>query len=234
MTTDVPTTDARHPSADYLEALYEIEEEGFPMVQAEIARWMGVSRPSVSEHVKRLVGDGLLTADGRILGFTPAGRAMAIGLVRRHRLAEHLLIDVIGLPWHQAHQEAEVWERVISAQVEDRLVDILGDPGACPHGNPIPGSSHEVDVSSLVALTDVAPGSTVTLRRLTEDLELELAVMRFLEDSGLMPGARIVVDGVGPDGSMSLTVAGKSAALGARFADNLWVEPAQRTGSHAR
>jgi len=224
MTTDAPTDDARHPSADYLEALYELEEEGFPMVQAEIARWMGVSRPSVSEHVKRLVGDGLLTADGRTLGFTGSGREMAIALVRRHRLAEHLLIDVIGLPWHQAHQEAEVWERVISAQVEARLVEILGDPGACPHGNPIPGSSHEVDVTRLTALKDVQPGSTVTLRRLTEDLELELAVMRFLEESGLMPGAEVVVDGIGPDGSMSLSVAGRSAALGAELADNLWVD----------
>jgi len=224
MTTDGPTDDARHPSADYLEALYELEEEGFPMVQAEIARWMGVSRPSVSEHVKRLVGDGMLTADGRTLGFTERGREMAIALVRRHRLAEHLLIDVIGLPWHQAHQEAEVWERVISAQVEARLVEILDDPGACPHGNPIPGSSHEVDVTRLTALKDVTPGSTVTLRRLTEDLELELAVMRFLEESGLMPGAEIVVDGIGPDGSMSLSVAGRSAALGAELADNLWVD----------
>ena len=99
-------------------------------------------------------------------------------------------------------------------------------PRRLPHGNPIPGSSHEVDVTSLVALKDVAPGGTVTLRRLTEDLELELAVMRFLEDSGLMPGAEIRVDGVGPDGSMSLTAAGKPVALGADLADNLWVEPA--------
>ncbi|MDH4112742.1 MAG: metal-dependent transcriptional regulator, partial [Actinomycetota bacterium] len=117
-----------------------------------------------------------------------------------------------------------VWERVISSQVEDRLVEILGDPGACPHGNPIPGSSHEVDVTSLVALNEVEPGTRVTLRRLTEDLELELAVMRFLEESALMPGAEVEVDGIGPDGSMSLTVAGRSAALGAALADNLWVE----------
>ncbi|MDH5312961.1 MAG: metal-dependent transcriptional regulator [Actinomycetota bacterium] len=224
MTTGVPEPQARHASADYLEALYELEEEGFPTVQAEIARWMGVSRASVSEHVKRLVADGLLAAEGRTLSFTVAGRALAVTLVRRHRLAEHLLIDVIGLPWHQAHQEAEVWERVISSQVEDRLVEILGDPGACPHGNPIPGSSHEVDVTSLVALNEVEPGTRVTLRRLTEDLELELAVMRFLEESALMPGAEVEVDGIGPDGSMSLTVAGRSAALGAALADNLWVE----------
>ncbi|MDQ3210817.1 MAG: metal-dependent transcriptional regulator [Actinomycetota bacterium] len=225
MTTDAPPAETRHPGADYLEALYELEEEGFPMVQAEIARWMGVSRASVSEHVKRLVGDGLLAADGRTLSFSESGRSMAIGLVRRHRLAEHLLIDVIGLPWHQAHQEAEVWERVISAQVEERLVVILGDPGACPHGNPIPGSSNEVDVTALTALNAVEPGGTVTLRRLTEDLELELPVMRFLEESGLMPGAEIEVGGIGPDGSMRLTVAGTSVALGEHLADNLWVQP---------
>ncbi len=220
------TSDARHPSADYLEALFELEEEGIPTVQAELSRWMGVSRASVSEHVKRLIGDGLLAVDGRTLRFTRAGREMAVTLVRRHRLAEHLLIDVIGLPWHQAHEEAEVWERVISDQVEARLVAILHDPGACPHGNPIPGSSNEADVSRLVALNAVVPGTTATLRRLTEDLELELDVMRFLESSGLMPGAELVVDDIGPDGTMSLRVGDKPAALGANLADHLWVDPA--------
>ena len=219
------TSDVRHASADYLEALFELEEERFPLVQAELSRWMGVSRASVSEHVKRLVADGLLTADGRTLGFTREGRDMAIVLVRRHRLAEHLLIDIIGLPWHQAHEEAERWERVISADIEDRLVILLDDPGACPHGNPIPGSAHEVDVTRLVALKDVPAGTAATLRRLTEDLELELDVMRFLEDSGLMPGGELRVNGVGPDGSMSLTVGREPVALGAHLADNLWVEP---------
>jgi len=218
------TPEDRHPSADYLEALFELLEENFPPVQAELSRWMGVSRPSVSEHVKRLVGDGLLTQAGRELRFTPDGEAMAITLVRRHRLAEHLLIDVIGLPWHTAHQEAERWERVISSAVEERLVAILGDPGACPHGNPIPGSANETDVGGLVALRDVEAGSTVILRRLTEDLELELAVMRFLEESGLMPGATIEVRATAPDGTMSLAVAGRASALGPRLSDNLWVE----------
>ncbi|HEY7659249.1 MAG TPA: metal-dependent transcriptional regulator [Actinomycetota bacterium] len=219
------TTAERHPSADYLEALYEIREEGLPAVQAEVGRWMGVSRTSVSEHVKRLAADGLVESRDRELDFTPAGRQMAVVLVRRHRLAEHLLIDVIGLPWHLAHSEAERWERVISDQVEERLVEILGDPGTCPHGNPIPGSSNPVDQTALVPLTDARPPVTVALRRLTEDLELEVDVMRFLEDSGLMPGATIEVDRVGPDGAMSLTVAGRPVALGANLADNLWVEP---------
>ena len=220
------TAEDRHPSADYLEALYEIVEEAMPPVQAELARWMGVSRASVSEHVKRLVADGLLTMDGRTLAFTPAGRALAVTLVRRHRLAEHLLIDVIGLPWYLAHSEAERWERVISEQIEERLVAILDDPGACPHGNPIPGSTHEVDVSAFVALRDLTPGTAATVRRLTEDLELELDVMRFLQDSGLTPGGELRVEGVAPDGAMSLSVAGRAVALGAHLSDNLWVEPA--------
>jgi DtxR family Mn-dependent transcriptional regulator len=215
----------RHPSSDYLEALYEVIEEDLPPVQAELARWMDVSRASVSEHVKRLVADGLLETEGRELRFTSAGEAVAITLVRRHRLAEHLLIDVIGLPWHKAHEQAERWERVIDDDVEARLVEILGDPGACPHGNPIPGSANEVDVSTLVALNDVDPGSKVVLHRLTEDLELELDVMRFLEESRLMPGATILVRSAAPDGTLTLDVEGTASALGSHLADNLWVEP---------
>jgi DtxR family Mn-dependent transcriptional regulator len=216
--------DGRHPSADYLEALYELMEERTPPVQAELSRWMGVSRTSVSEHTKRLVADGLLTTKGRELVFTKAGRTMAIRLVRRHRLAEHLLIDVIGIPWHEAHQEAERWERVISDSIEERLVQILGDPGSCPHGNPIPGSANEADVSDLVALRDVEPGHEVILRRLTEDLELDIDVMRFLEESRLMPGARIRVSSRAPDGTISLRVDRTTSALGSHLADNLWVE----------
>ena len=219
------TSEDRHPSADYLEALYEVIEEALPPVQAELARWMDVSRASVSEHVKRLVADGLLRQDGRELRFTTKGRAAAVSLVRRHCLAEHLLIDVIGLPWHKAHQHAERWERVIDDEIEERLVAILSDPGACPHGNPIPGSANEADVSSLVALNDVAPGSAVVLRRLTEDLELELEVMRFLEQNGLMPGATIVVRTAAPDGTLTLDADGTTSALGSHLADNLWVEP---------
>lgn len=215
-----------HPAAQYLEALYEIIEEDIPPVQARLADWMGVSRASVSESVKRLVGDRLLVADGRKLAFTTDGEAIARALVRRHRLAEHFLIRVIGLPWHKAHEEAGRWERVISDEVEERLVKILDDPATCPHGNPIPGSSHTVDHSRLVPLTSAAAGARFVLRRLTEDLELELDVMRFFEESGLVPGGRIHVRDVGPDGTMSLSVKGKPVALGAHLADNVWVERA--------
>ena len=185
------TAPRTHAASEYLEALYEMAEEDVPTVQARLAEWMGVSRASVSEAVKRLTRDGLLTSSGRELAFTPEGDALARTLVRRHRLAEHFLIRIIGLPWHQAHEEAERWERVISDQVERRMVELLDDPGACPHGNPIPGSANEVDHTDLVALRDVPTGTSATLRRLTEDLELELDVMRFFEVSGLMPGASL-------------------------------------------
>jgi DtxR family transcriptional regulator, iron-dependent repressor len=213
-----------HPSAEYLEAIYEMAEENIPTVQARLAEWMGVSPASVSEAVKRLTRDGYLTIEGRSLQFTPQGEAVAVVLVRRHRLAEHFLIRIIGLPWHKAHEEAERWERVISDDVEARMVEILDDPATCPHGNPIPGSSHHVDYSALVPLKDVGPGGRAVLRRLTEDLELELDVMRYFEQSGLMPGATIDVKGVAPDGTMHLEVADSSVALGAHLSDNLWVD----------
>jgi DtxR family transcriptional regulator, Mn-dependent transcriptional regulator len=213
-----------HPGAEYLEAIFEMAEERIPPVQARLAEWMGVSPASVSEAVKRLTRDGLLRVADRKLEFTKEGESLAVVLVRRHRLAEHFLIRIIGLPWYKAHEEAERWERVISDDVEARMLDILGDPATCPHGNPIPGSSHRVDYSALVPLKDVSPGGRAVLRRLTEDLELELEVMRFFEESGLMPGARIGVVSLAPDGTMTLEVQGASVALGPDLSDNLWVD----------
>lgn len=209
---------------DYLEALYEMDEEGIPTRQARLAEWLGVTAASVSEAVKRLTARDLVEiGDGRRLRFTRQGRNAARTLVRRHRLAERFLVEVIGLPWHLAHEEATHWGHVISEQVEERLVDILGDPGSCVHGNPIPGSRNEVRVDDLRPLHDVEPDTRVRLERLTEDLELELSVMRYFEESGLMPGAEIRVLGTAPDGTMTLEVAGEKVGLGGHLADNLWV-----------
>lgn len=225
---------AEHPAAAYLEALYEMGEEDIPLVQARLAEWLGVSAASASEAVRRLVRDGLVVNEGRRLAFTEAGQRLAEVLVRRHRLVEHFLIRILGLPWHRAHEEAVRWEKVVSDEVERRFVELLGDPATCPHGNPIPGAARPVDLSRLVRLRDVGPGSRVVLRRLTEDLELDLEVMRFLEESGLMPGAEIEVRSVAPDGAFALRVGDREVALGAHLSDNLWVEPAPaRRGSRA-
>lgn len=211
---------------DYLAAIYEMAEEGIPTVQAGLARWIGVSAASVSEAVKRLRRDRLLASEGRVLLFTPAGEQEARRLVRRHRLAERFIIEVIGLRWHQAHEEASAWERVISDQVEERLTVLLDDPATCPHGNPIPGSTHPADLEDLRPLRDFEAGDRVILMRLTEDLELELDVMRYFEENGLMPGGEILVVDTAPDGTMTLEVQGRTVGLGAELTDNLWVRRA--------
>jgi DtxR family Mn-dependent transcriptional regulator len=212
------------PAHEYLEALYEMAEEGIPTQQARLAEWLDVSPASVSEAVKRLARRGLVETGGdRRLRFTPEGQRVAEALVRRHRLAERFLVEVIGLPWHLAHEEATTWGPAISEQVEGRLVEMLKDPATCVHGNPIPGTRRPVDQKGLRPLHEMAPGERVTLERLTEDLELELDVMRYFEESGLMPGARIRILGVAPDGTMTLEVSGEKVGLGAHLADNLWV-----------
>lgn len=211
---------------EYLEALFEMREEGIPTQQARLAEWLDVTPASVSEAVKRMAQRGLVeTGQDRRVGFTASGEKLARALVRRHRLAERFLVEVVGLPWHLAHEEATEWGRVVSDRVEERLVDILGDPPTCVHGNPIPGTAHPVDQSDLQPLDGMAPGGRVRLERLTEDLELDLDVMRFFERSGLMPGAEVSVLSVAPDGTMTLEVAGEKVGLGSHLADNLWVRP---------
>src|SRR5919109_833811 len=128
-------------------------------VSARPAEWLDVSPASVSEAVKRLGQRDLVkTGDDRRIRLTGGGERLARALVRRHRLAERFLVEVVGLPWHLAHEEATEWGRVISDRVEERLVDILGDPPTCVHGNPIPGTAHPVDQSDLRPLDRVEAG----------------------------------------------------------------------------
>ena len=127
------------PVEEYLETIFSLEEEGIPVIQARIAERLDKAAPSVSEMLDRLEADGLITRSSRQIAMTPAGSAIAAGVVRKHRLAERLLVDIIGLEWDKAHLEAGRWEHVISDEVEARLVVLLDNPTTCPHGNPIPG-----------------------------------------------------------------------------------------------
>ncbi len=214
---------------DYLEALYEMAEEGIPTQRARLAEWLGVSPASVSEAVKRLIDRGMLThGDGRRLTFTREGKRTAEVFVRRHRLAERFLVEVVGLPWHKAHEEATHWGPVISDEVEPRMIAILNDPATCVHGNPIPGSRTKVDHRELRPLHDMEVGARVRLERLTEDLELDLEVMKFFEENGLVPGAELKIAAAAPDGTLTLRIGRREPALGPHLADNLWVRPLQR------
>ena len=184
---------------DYLETIYELEESGIPPMRARLVERLGISAPTVSETVARLEREGLLELDERkLLRLTDRGRQAATGVMRRHRLAERLLVDILHVPWHQVHEEAHRLEHAISETLEPYLVKALGDPGSCPHGNPIPGSANVVDISRQVGLTEVAVGRRVFVRRIDEALEAEPSVMRELEDNRLTPGspAEVLANGV--------------------------------------
>jgi DtxR family transcriptional regulator, Mn-dependent transcriptional regulator len=175
---------------DYLETIYELEESGIPPMRARLVERLGVSAPTVSETVARLEREGLLSLDERkLLRLTDRGRQAATGVMRRHRLAERLLVDILQVPWSQVHEEAHRLEHAISETLEPYLVKALGDPGSCPHGNPIPGSVNVVDITQQIGLTEVAVGRRVVVRRIDEALEAQPSVMRTLEDDCLTPGS---------------------------------------------
>ena len=223
-----------HGTDDYLEAVYEMHEEGAEVVQARLAERLGVSRAAVSEKIGRLSRMKLVQIDDeRVIQLTAHGRAVAEDAVRRHRMAERFLIDVLKLPWHKAHEEAERFQDAISEEVERRIMAMLGGPATCPHGNPIPGTGAKLD-RTLRRLEEFGAGDAVVLERLTEDVELHTDVLRYFEEHGLMPGNRIHVIGVAPDGTMSLEVEGTRSTLGAELADNLWVRPARKQRATAR
>ena len=194
---------------EYLETILEIEEEGIVPIRARLVERLGLSAAAVSEQVNRLVEQGYAELRGdRTLVLTESGRALAISIVRRHRLAERLLLDVIGLEWEKVHREADRWEHAISADVEEKLVELLGDPATCPHGNPIPGSAHRGEVVQSVVLTQALPGR-VRVARISEKVEMDDDALKLLAGARLIPGSEASVVSSGPDGVVLETEAGE-------------------------
>ncbi len=185
--------DLHDATEEYLETILEIEEEGIPPIRARLVERLGVSAAAVSEQVNRLVEQGYAELlDDRTLRLTDTGRELAVSIVRRHRLAERLLVDVIGLEWEKVHKEADRWEHAISAEVEEKLVQLLGDPATCPHGNPIPGSKHRPERTGATALSAFAPGPA-TVTRISEKLELDDDALAYVAGAALVPGATVSV-----------------------------------------
>ncbi|MGH9082385.1 MAG: metal-dependent transcriptional regulator [Acidimicrobiales bacterium] len=211
------------PVEEYLETVHSLIEEGVPPIQARIAERLGRSAPSVSEMLDRLVDDGYVRRQGRVVELTPEGSVLAEKVVRRHRLAERLLVDVIGLEWHKVHQEAGRWEHVISDEVEARLVVLLDDPVTCPHGNPIPGCRRPPTTVPHVPLADVEPGDKVRLERISEDVEVDMASLAYLDQHGFIPGALATVAARVPDGTLVLEVGDGTVAFGPDLARHLHV-----------
>ena len=190
----------------YLRTVFELEEEGVVPLRARIAERLHQSGPTVSQTVARMERDGLLHVGGdRHLQLTEEGRAYATRVMRKHRLAERLLVDVIGLDWPLVHDEACRWEHVISDDVERRLVAILDRPTESPYGNPIPGLSELVADAppqtdfrdGVVPLTDIlgtAGPVEVTVRRIAEPLQADHEVMAGLSRVGAVPGGSVQAD----------------------------------------
>jgi DtxR family Mn-dependent transcriptional regulator len=186
----------------YLRTIYELEEEGIVPLRARIAERLGHSGPTVSQTVARMERDGLLSLAGdRHLELSERGRQRAVRVMRKHRLAERLLADVMGLEWEFVHEEACRWEHVMSERVERKILAMLGEHRESPYGNPIPGldelgeplnEDFRRGVTNLVVLAAEAP-KVVTVRRIGEPAQVEPEALTLLTDAGLMPGRRVRV-----------------------------------------
>jgi DtxR family Mn-dependent transcriptional regulator len=203
-----------HPAfEEYCEAIFELAEDDVDVIQARIAERLEVSRPAVSEMIRRMESEGLVRIEGGHIGLTGAGQALAEQVVRRHRLAERFLTDILGLSWADAHTEAGKWEHVISTPVEEAMVRVLGDPTTCPHGNPIPGSAYAAPKAALT-LNEVGVGTTFTVRRIPEELEFAPGLLEFLEESAVQPGRHGTVTAASPDGTTTVEIDGRHVGIG--------------------
>jgi DtxR family transcriptional regulator, Mn-dependent transcriptional regulator len=182
-----------------LEIVFDREERVDPATREGLRAALRAAPEDVDGAVDGLVAAGHLVEDGGALRLTSSGRDRAVVAVRRHRLTERLLLDVIGLDWWKVHHEAERWGGVISDEVEQRLVDLLGDPGTCPHGNPIPGSRNRPDQREAIRL-DRAPAGPVHVVRITEELEADDEALRLLERCGFVPGRDAELKGASSGG----------------------------------
>ncbi len=201
-----------HPAfEEYCEAIFELREDDVDVIQARIAERLEVSRPAVSEMIRRLETEGLVAIDGTI-SLTDEGQQLAESVVRRHRLAERFLTDILGLSWAEAHNEAGRWEHVISDRVEEKLVALLGEPTTCPHGNPIPGSAYRAPEA--VALETVGVGERFTVTRIPEELEFAPGLLEFLEQAAIRPGMSGTITAASPDGTVTVEIDDRHVGVG--------------------
>ncbi|NGN92806.1 metal-dependent transcriptional regulator [Nocardioides sp. KC13] len=216
----------------YLRTIYELVEEGIVPLRARIAERLHQSGPTVSQTVARMERDGLLTVEGdRHLQLTDEGLRLATRVMRKHRLAERLLTDVIGLDWELVHEEACRWEHVMSETVEKRLLDLLGDPTESPYGNPIPGLDElggkpaDEDFMAGVQSLTAAAGSeraTVLVRRISEEMQKDESLMSALRRVGATPDQTVAIKAT-PDGVL-LGSGGETAEIIPEAADHIFVK----------
>ena len=227
-------TDLIDTTEMYLRTIYELEEEGIVPLRARIAERLHQSGPTVSQTVARMERDGLVSVEGdRHLELSDEGRTLAIRVMRKHRLAERLLIDVIGLEWEDVHTEACRWEHVMSETVERRLLEILDHPTVSPYGNPIPGLAElgggeggveEAFLSGVESLDSVVGDGeevSVIIGRIAEPVQTDEQLMAVLRRVGARPG-KVVTVARGAEGVL-IASGGESAEIDAEAASHLFV-----------
>jgi DtxR family transcriptional regulator, Mn-dependent transcriptional regulator len=210
----------------YLEAIYYMEAEGESVRSARLADWLGVSRPTVTVALRRMIRDGMVRIDPRKeIVLTDPGRVAAESVVRRHRIMERWLTDSLGLDWVQADEEAARLEHAVSGLVEERLYESLGRPTTCPHGNPIPGHAEPRADERRLSSLDSGAGASVT--RISEVAEREAPLLLgYLLERGLVPGRGLEVlevDAVGR--TLQVRIGARDVTLSHETAGKIWVAP---------
>jgi DtxR family Mn-dependent transcriptional regulator len=209
---------------DYLGVLFVMERDGVPVVGARIAELFGVSPPTVTNTLKRMARDGLITMDdekGVVL--TGVGMENAQAVTRRHMLSEWMLMRMLQVPWAKIHTEAHHFEHAISEDIEEQMRANLGNPVTCPHGNPLPG--YEEIAQDWTALYSLSPRDVGILRRVHEIGENQPEFMEFMEANGLVPGVQVEVVGLLPfNQTMTVRVAAREVTIGYSIAKYIYIE----------
>ena len=218
---------------DLLKAILELRENGETVIAARLAEFLMISSAAVSMALKRLQRKGLVRLSGkRSIELTPQGTRATTELVRRHRLVERLLTDVLGMPWDKVHEEAEKLEHAISPELEKRLLERFGKNGTCPHGNPFTprlpysrahGRAHR-RVARSFPLTEAPEGVRLRVSRIAELHEKEKEFLSSLAALSLKPGSQLTLLRKTFDGILELKVAGRNASFASQSGARIWVE----------
>lgn len=215
----------QHPSStieDYLMEIYDMRRDGRSVIAARLTEKMGVAAPTVWNTVHRMERDGLVTiSPSKEISLSPDGQEAAESIKRRHLLTERLLVDILGLDWADAHEEAHLIEHTITPRVEARIMDVLGNPKTCPHGNPMPGID-PATYPKTRPLATAAAGETWVLDGINEQAEEDHDLMTFYQRNGFVPGASVTVTEVAAyNSTITVEIEGRSVTLGMRAAENL-------------
>lgn len=206
---------------EYLEVIYYLAARYEPVISARLAEWMHVTPPTVTNIVQRMEDRGYIIRDSHgEISLTDEGYILAEAMVKRHRVLERFLVDVMGVPWHMIHEEAVRLEHALSPILEARIEALVGQSTTCPHGNPIPGRG--VGYQGNTRLSQVHGGQAFVLHRIVEEAEEDTELMRYLQDNGIVPGARFEVTNNSPSYGIALRRNDQIITVSPQIADQLW------------